>query len=250
MQMVSEKTKQILEEKAKRLEDLEERISASLNRIPAGVAEQVGYFALFNSRGSKAPFFWCFNGLAEPILLAEVIGKDQPFYAMISAHSLLPKELAHISSYMMLSDAYAELVEKINLSGRIMIGGNCQAGPIAEMICHRLYENGRSLPLLFTLEHDLRYTYPGAVYMLFGENSLRQNPFLQGKHPVAGWRRKFGKVGWSEIPGDHGQYFKSPNIQHLSAHIKFANAMFHITGAGPSGWVRMTPDDLMPAKLV
>jgi len=225
----------MLESIALDVDKLHVEINESMERIPEALADRIGVFAHFNKGGSKPPLFWCFNNWAEAIFLAHRLAPDRPLFAMRSFHGFIKGKHAKRANAVGFAETYAEQVLEHVGTGPLLIGGNCQAAPIAEAMAHILIGRTGRKPLLVTLEHLPIYSYPGDILMLFGAESEKYNPFLQGKDPVPAWRAQHARAAWGIIGGEHGKYFMEPAVLDLVSYIQQA-CEIHADGIGlPSG---------------
>lgn len=225
------------------LSNFRSTITAGMARIPREVATQDGWFACFNTRGDRPPVFWCFNNWTEAVFLAHWLGPHQPLFAMHSLHTVVAGKSVKKLHTELISESYAEQLLKRTAAGSITLGGNCQAAPIAEAMAHRIIAATGKAPLLIALEHQPFYCYPGSLLMLFGSESVRFNPFLQGEDPVPAWQRKHRSPSWGIIDGDHGRYFNEPAVHQLTAYLLAAAGEFHTTGSLRGGRVCADPID-------
>lgn len=222
------------------LDDLYHEIQASMHKIPDGIADRVGSFAHFNKNGSQAPLFWCFNNWAEAVFLANRLGEDRPIFAMRSFHGFAKMKQIKRANTVDFAETYAEQLLRHVDSGPLLVGGNCQAAPIAEALAHILIRRTGRKPLLMTLENMPIYSYPGDILMMFGKMSQKYNPFLQGKDPLPGWRAQHTRPAWGLVNGGHGQYFREPAVFDLVSFIVQA-CKAHISGEGLT-FAQMSPD--------
>jgi len=218
------------------------RILKSMARIPGKMAERDGLLLAFNTQGTKPPLFWCFNGWSEAVILSRYLGKDQPLYAMHSFEMICKNDGSKTLHRKALAKLYAKSIHRqaschdFFASNPLVIGGNCQAAPIAEATAHQLKKIEGQWPTLISLDHDIYYAYPGKLFLLFGRQSEEFNPFLQQVDsldteeqserdhggPVQSWKHLHTCVRWGEIDCDHGGFFRSPAVQQLVLFIQNA----------------------------
>jgi hypothetical protein len=195
-------------------------IVRSQDRLPREVQRCDGAFVVLNRSGPREPIFWCFNNWVEPLSLAHHIGPDQPLFATRSFNTLLSGRAA---KRLILVD-YAKLLTKeilrLHGPGPKILGGNCQAAPIAEAVAHGLVQTGRPAPELILMDHELDYCYPGHATHLFGSQSKDFNPFLQGRDPTSIWINQFQSMAYGFLTAEHGQYFRAPAIHQLCAYLR------------------------------
>jgi hypothetical protein len=225
---------------ASELDTLKSDIESSINRIPNQAAIKVGLFAHFNRDGTRLPLFWCFNNWVEPIFLANRLGPDQPLYAMTSFHRVVTGKSVKRLHTLSLAQAYVDCMLNVRKDGPFVIGGNCQAAPIAESMAHNVIARTGKVPLLINLEHMPFYCYPGHVLMLFGNRSEKYNPFLREANPIPRWEAQHGAAAWGIVNGGHGQYFVPPAVHDLVSYIQQSMFAFCETGRAPVGQMKVT----------
>jgi hypothetical protein len=218
-----------------RVDEILADIEASSKKVPVDIAERRGPFVLFNGNGTKAPLFWCFNNWAEAAFLSRRLGPEQPLVAMHSFHNIVKDAQTKLASVRLVAMTYAELMQPWMDGRPVVIGGNCQAAPIAEAIAHRLTYSAQEQALLIVLEHNPFYGYPGNILMLFGEQSEQFNPFVRGEDPVPGWNKLHHRPSWGFINAGHGKYFVEPGVDTLTNFITRASEDFRSTGRIPTG---------------
>ena len=169
-----------------------------------------------NTKGTKQAMFWCCQGFRELTQLARYIGADQPIYGMRSGHRIM--ELTEENENA-LAAYYTGEILGVQPEGPFLIGGNCQAARIAFKIAKQLIENGRYITLLCLQERFIPEFYPGRVAFFYGNDSNR-NPFHYFTKPQLTWKQFYqGRFSVQIIPGNHGEFFKEPNIQILAEKI-------------------------------
>ena len=223
-------------------------IIQSFNRVPASLAEPHGLFLKFAGGGKRTPIFWCFNNWAEPVLLSRQLGPDQPLYAMSSLHGIVRGKALKRVHAKDLAVAYADQLLQLAPEGPVLIGGNCQAAPVAEAMAHHVVAHSGRTPLLMTLEHTLFYCYPGSVLMMFGSESHKFNPFLQGVDPLPRWSAQHRRVAWGQVAGPHGRFFVEPGILDLAAFIRATASAFCAEGELRPGEIRREVEALQPLE--
>lgn len=206
-----------------------EAISNSLDRVPAELATRQGMALRFFPASPEQPLLWCFNNIAEAVLLSSKLGPRRPLLAMLSMHGLVDEPRDKFIFGRRLAELYTEQVPAAT-GGKICIGGNCQSAPLAEAIAHEIIGRRGQKPLLMLLEHTPRYCYPGSALLMFGSESPKYNPFLGPTDPVPRWKAQHGNCAWGIVPGKHGQYFIEPAVLHLRDYILQATAEFFDTG--------------------
>lgn len=205
---------------------LQESLMESMHKIPKGDVKHVGLFACFNSNGSKPPIFWCFNNWAEPVFLANRLEPEQPLFAMRSFHGLITGKQNKRANTLDLAKLYVDQLLPLIKNHPILIGGNCQAAPIAEAMAHNVLAREGKKALLMTLEYNPFYSYSGSILMMFGANSEKYNPFLKLKDPVTNWKLLHQSPAWGIVNGTHGKFFMEPGVLDLVSFIEQATALF------------------------
>jgi thioesterase domain-containing protein/acyl carrier protein len=178
---------------------------------PAGV--MVG----LNTDGSKQTLFWCLQRYQELQQLAKYLGPEQPVWGMRSGNRVMVKTQENID---LLAKHYVGEILQVQPQGPFLVGGNCQAALIAFQVAHQLRELGHEITLLVMQEKFAPFPYDSPVALLFGDRSV-YNPRLYYAKPEMGWHKFYsGPVSMSQIQGEHGQFFREPNVQILTATIK------------------------------
>ncbi len=162
-----------------------------------------------NAAGSRQPLFWCLQGEREFLRLAQLIGDEQPVYAMRSGVLVMRYSTGNLDA---LAERYADEIQAIDPTGPYWIGGNCQGGVIAIGIAKKLFQRGYHVALLSLLDTVVadRFPtapYPGRVSLFYGTLS-RLNPLRIFRTPELGWR-KLSPEGLivRYVPVDHGEFF-------------------------------------------
>ena len=174
----------------------------------------------FNLAGNLPPLFWCFNGGHEPVAMARHLGEDQPLYALRSMNGLVTDAMDKARLLSDVSDLYANEIIRLHNHGPLIIGGNCQAGRIAEAVARRLLGMGKPVAGLCLLEYTPHQPYPGHLALFYGAESRDYNPFLKVADPQIVWKNLHKSVVWDIVPGDHGQYFSPPNTAPFTQKLR------------------------------
>ena len=170
-----------------------------------------------NTQGSRQALFWCLQRYQELTQLAKYLGADQPVYGMRSGNRVMVKTQENID---LLARHYVGEILAVQPQGPYLIGGNCQAALIAFQIASQLRALGHEITLLVMQEKFAPFPYDGPVALLFGDHS-DYNPLRYYRQPERGWHKYYtGPVAMTEITGGHGQFFREPNVQVLTATIK------------------------------
>lgn len=170
------------------------------------LSEQVPVLG-FNLGGTKYPIVWCFNGAHEPQAMAERLGADQPLLAFRSMSKVVVDKTYRRAQSDALARIYADAVHDLLPGGVYNVGGNCQAGLIAECIARHLLRDGCAVPQLSVLEYVPETPYPGRIAFFFGDKSRKFNPFYEFDAPQLAWETMHKEVRCHVIPGEHAMYF-------------------------------------------
>lgn len=193
------------------------RLRLTVNNWPGvDIGARVPIFIL-NPQGQLPPLFWCFNDAFESAQMAQELGAEQPIYAMRSLHLVVSDKRQRERFTDPLARHYADEILRLPRAGPYFVGGNCEAGRLAEAVARLLMGQGRRVAQLSCLEYQPQAPFPGRVALFFGAESARHNPFLKRKasertSPEQIWKRLHKDVVWDIIPGNHGQYFQAPNL--------------------------------------
>ncbi len=206
-----------------------------------GEAFVQGDFLVLNEGGSNSPLYWCFNNWAEPLLLARVLGNNQPIAAMHSLHGAAENWHTKTRLNEHLASRYLENITNVTGKNSFFIGGNCQGAPIAESIAIQAQERLNIKSSLITLDYVPRRQHQGPMLMLFGRES-RYNPFLTNIDPISIWQSKHNNFAWGIIDGNHGEYFKEPAINQLRWFIEKMVNNFVPTCSMPSEEIQNIAD--------
>lgn len=169
----------------------------------------------FNLQGTLPPIFWCFNGVHEPVEMARELGQTHPVYALRSLNGIVSEKSLKIQLSDDVARLYADEIVRLQVQGPYFLGGNCQAGLIAEKTARILLARGLDVGQLCLLEHTPQRPYPGRLALFYGELSKSYNPFLKMAKPQHLWNHIHKHVSWDIVPGDHGQYFSLANLPHF-----------------------------------
>ena len=170
-----------------------------------------------NTEGPRQALFWCLQRYQELTQLARYLGPEQPVHGMRSGNRVMVKSQENID---LLAAHYVDEILATQPKGPYLIGGNCQAALIAFSIARQLRELGCEITLLILQEKFVPTPYRGPVALLFGDRS-DYNPLRYFRQPEIGWHKYYsGPVAMTIIPGAHGQFFREPNVQELTAAIR------------------------------
>lgn len=170
-----------------------------------------------NTDGKKQPIFWCLQRYQELQQLAKYLGPDQPVWGMRSGNRVMIKSQENIE---LLAKHYVGEILQTQPQGPYLVGGNCQAALIGFQVARQLRELGHEITLLVMQEKFAPFPYDSPVALLFGDRSM-YNPRRSFVKPESGWHKFYsGPVAMTQIQGEHGQFFREPNVQILTSTIK------------------------------
>jgi probable biosynthetic protein (TIGR04098 family) len=177
-------------------------------------ANPQSFIVTLNQAGTRPGFFWCLQGHRELAQLAQALGADHPVHGMRSGHLIMDYTDANIEA---IATYYAQEMIALQPEGPLVLGGNCQGGVIARAIALQLCQKGRTVSLLILMEQQGFPGYEGPVALIFGRDS-HFNPFKPDADPLAVFRCAY-PAGFTVdmIPGAHGEFFESPNVEALAA---------------------------------
>lgn len=185
-----------------------------------------------NTTGRKQAIFWCLQRYKELAQLAKYLGPEQPVYGMRSGHKIMVKDDAN---HKALAAHYVGEILAVQPQGPHLIGGNCQAAPIAFDIASQLTALGHEITLLMLQERFIPQFYAGRVALLFGDRS-KFNLYRYFRNPEFGWAKYYsGEFSVDIVRGAHGQFHREPNIQVLTAALRrrIEEAQAVVAGAIP-----------------
>ncbi|MEJ6021949.1 condensation domain-containing protein [Ramlibacter sp. PS4R-6] len=176
-----------------------------------------GVMVGLNTDGPKQALFWCLQRYQELQQLAKYLGPEQPVWGMRSGNRVMVKTQDNIE---LLAKHYVGEILQAQPQGPYLIGGNCQAALIAFQVARQLRALGHEITLLVMQEKFAPFAYDSPVALLFGDRSV-YNPRRSYAKPEMGWHKFYtGPVAMTQIQGEHGQFFREPNVQILTATIK------------------------------
>lgn len=173
-----------------------------------------------NTESTRQRLFWCCQGYHELTQLAKHLGPDQPVYGMRSTHKLIDPRKKDQQTVDAFAAQYVNEILEVQHEEPFLVGGNCQSALIAFQIAKQLLARGHYITLLCLQERFIPQFYPGRVALFYGDDSKR-NPFHYFNQPEKSWRKFYtGKCSSNEIAGRHGEFFREPNIQVLTAKLR------------------------------
>lgn len=198
------------------------RLSTLMRDWPGEALCDDGTVRLQNGGGAATPVYWCFNATQEFVALGAMLGSGRPLAGMRSLNQIivLPAGAAQVLDE--LADHHAEALLRRFGTRPCIVGGNCQAAPLAWRVAVRLMAAGARVVRLVTLDADLHLPFPGHVRLLFGAESRHYNPALRPpadplRPPPWHWQRAFRSHECRIVPGPHGRYFTPENLPGLVA---------------------------------
>jgi hypothetical protein len=207
------------------------------------------FVRMLGGREANLNLFWCFQGANEFQSLADHLSPDVNVFGMRSAHGIKgAREIYRNPSLLaFVATMYAREMLALQPDGQpFVLGGNCQAGLLAVSIAHCLISWGREVKMLILMEPRLERITSGALAwrgptgLIWGAQS-KFNPFLTANklgrkrghilHHIfrSYYRKKLAKSlvhafgGGFElffIPGVHGAFFGSENIEGLASCVE------------------------------
>jgi acyl carrier protein len=202
------------------LEDLCRNVLFAANRWGGTQVGQSLPIRAFHETGKKPPIIWCFNDTFEPARMAQELGPDQPLYALRSLNGILESRDKKRALASRIAARYADEIQTLSLKGPLFIGGNCQAGAIAENLARLFLTRGADLAMLALLEHTPTVAYPAKLALFYGATSRAYNPFLTMEAPEIMWEHMHNDVVWDIISGDHGEYFTPAHLPEFIKKLK------------------------------
>ncbi|GAB1363662.1 hypothetical protein MASR1M32_28980 [Rhodobacter sp.] len=182
-------------------------------------ADPLGIIRVENRDGGRDPLIWVFNGSHEFKLLAAALGPDQPLIGLRSLNAIVPLEQLNMTASLQIAGYYAEMLLPLLRGKALRVGGNCQGALIANLLAVQLLQLGLAVRGFIAQESDCLLPLPIPATLIFGDDSLEFNPFLQGKDPWPRWRQQFALVRFRLVPGKHGSYFSPTALPFLAGHI-------------------------------
>jgi acyl carrier protein len=197
------------------------RIYKQLRHLTVGWAgRRLSEDSLISSLGEARPdydVFLCCQYEAEFIALSKELGAGFRVHCMRSGHLVMEYTQNNIG---LLASRYAEEIEQIGPTGRLLIVGNCQGAVIAHAVARRLLEAGAQVSLLVVIELDALLPYVGPIAFIYAENSFL-NPLKSRKYTFANYTQVYAdNYSIDVIPGEHGGLLAKPKIQFVVAKIR------------------------------
>lgn len=182
---------------------------------------------IVNEHGKRAPIVWIFNNWNEFIKLAKAVNAEQPVIGMRSLHNYVSDMNARIRYQDYIAQHYCNEVTKLFSGTRqLIVGGNCQAGPIAESLAILINQESNLAPLLVSLEYFPRKRYDFPRLLMFGKESVFNPFFNSSQDPLLKWNKMFKKFDYAIIEGKHGGFFEQPTLGSLIENIEIFSANY------------------------
>lgn len=196
-----------------------EKLSALMAQTAGEAIDPEGLVKIYNRAGKRPWLIWCFNYYGEADILARELGPDQPLLAFRSLNGILPPDSVDPSIERFVAETCLQSLDNYGLPSRVVVGGNCQAGRIAQHLATCLWQSGTAVGSLIFMEKVQPNPYAGRILVLFGRESRTHNPAFYFERPRHAWLRYTPNIESREIPGAHGEFFSGPQISHLAAEI-------------------------------
>ena len=220
-----------------------------LERWPGELAAGHQFVRMLGERKSAYRLFWCFQGAHEHESLARHLAPEVSIYGMRSLHATDDAKVIYQTPALLAIPAGLYVREVIALSEDatpLVVGGNCQAAWVAHAMAQQLVGCGYTVGRLLLMELRMlelekgRLNWDGPVTLIWGRDSSH-NPFSSAHRPssrrlrmlkrLAPWayrplirsrlKRAFtGALDIAIVPGVHGAFFCSENIQGLAEVVK------------------------------
>lgn len=171
--------------------------------------------------GAKQQLFWCFQGGHELTALAEALAPDIRVHGMRSAYLLVDDVKSQITA---LASHYFNEIQTLHPTGSLLIGGNCQGGPIAHSLAELLLNAGREVTHLVLMEQANILPYSKSVGYIFGAESFL-HPESRYENEAFSFQNLCDETyrqGYQldTTRGGHGHFFDPINILSLAGCIR------------------------------
>ena len=220
-----------------------------LERWPGQLAAGHQFVRMLGERESTHRLFWCFQGSNEHELLTRHLEPEVSVYGMRSLHETDDAKVIYKAPALLaiLAGLYVrEVIELSEAATPLVVGGNCQAAWVGHAMAQQLVGCGYKVGRLVLMELRMqelekgRLNWDGPVTLIWGKDS-HYNPFSSDHRPssrrlrvlkrlappvyVAVIRSRLqrvftGELDISIVPGVHGAFFLSQNIEGLAAVVK------------------------------
>ncbi|WP_291842151.1 amino acid adenylation domain-containing protein [Maricaulis sp.] len=202
-----------------RLTAVTDRLQRSLAGWPGRPVRPGGLLRTLGPEDTPAHMFWCCQTGREMEQLAAALGAGTGFTAMRSGHLVMDYEPDLVTA---LAERYADEVEALRPDGAILVGGNCQGARIAIAVAGVLTGRGRKVSRAILLDQTEFETVPCPVTLVLGAvshvGSGRQDQALQARLAA----QCPSGLTMAVLPGAHGEYFRTGNVEVLADIIRQA----------------------------
>ncbi|SFP34372.1 UDP-N-acetylmuramate--L-alanine ligase [Nitrosomonas cryotolerans] len=165
---------------------------------------------------AKYNLFWCLQSEYELKQLAKHLGSDYRVHGMRSGHLAMDYNENNLNA---LVTYYSNALTRLYPEGSILLGGNCQGGQIAHAIALRQKNQNRHVSLLILMESARLPAYEDSIAFIYGKHSYL-NPYTRYQDELKVYNEAYS-LGYALdiILGEHGTFFKEPNIHFLASRI-------------------------------
>jgi hypothetical protein len=211
---------------------------------PGQPLDEFGSIRLLNPAATGQPVVWCFNAKHEFPPFAAAFSDTRPVVGMRSLNHIMPAGPTRHFPDEALANHYAAVLLRHFGSFSCIVGGNCQAAPVAHFLALALLAAGAKVERLVTVEAVIRRFYPGHMRLLFSNSSTRFNPFLTQAAPQVPWQHIYQSHDWQILTAAHGEFFRPGHVTELAQAICADSPITHGTpppfGPWPLVWSRVS----------
>jgi amino acid adenylation domain-containing protein len=216
-----------------------------LERWPGQLAHGHQFVRMLGDMRASHRLFWCFQGSNEHELLVRHLTPGVSVYGMRSLHGTDDARMIYGNSELLatLAGLYAkEVMDLAEVAEPLILGGNCQGAWVAHAIARQLLGCGVNVGRLILMEMRLEMLeqkligWDGPVALIWGADSVH-NPFSRAYRPSSKRLRLLRRIAplvyrslirlrlqqtfkggfeISIVPGVHGEFFRSQNIEGLA----------------------------------
>lgn len=222
-------------DEASRASDTIRRLSILMARSTGAAVDAEGTMRGFNLDGDRTPLVWCFNNHNEAEALAGALGADQPLLAFRSLNGIVSPDAPDPWRERLVAGNAMQALDAVGSLASVVVGGNCQAAPIALNLANNLWTAGVHVASLIFMERALPIPYAGRHLVLFGAASARHNPRFLFAQPQTAWPRYVPRSRRADIPGAHGQFFQPRHVAALAQTLREEIDLARHDPSGPLG---------------
>jgi amino acid adenylation domain-containing protein len=220
-----------------------------LENWPGQVMPGHRFVRLLGETRSAHGLFWCFQGSHEHEALARHLSPAVRLYGMRSLHQTGDARVVYENPSLLaiVAGLYArEIADLAEADKPLIVGGNCQSAWVAHATARQLARSGADVKMLILMEvrmeeiANARLDWDGPVTLIWGASSSF-NPFAAAHRPASRSLRLLkrlapqayramirsrlnkafrGGLEISIVPGVHGAFFRSENIEGLAREVK------------------------------